>query len=456
MKSVLILSLLSSVISYGVKPMPISKSYWKSSSFRKAFNGSYRINARTEPFVDTKERGLLVSIESLMAKGDRKSALKKLKSSSLSKSSAAVMYNLGNIAYELGDLKLAKKEYLRAIKKFPTFLRAHQNLAAVYSREGDYDKAFPILLEAVRLGSQDGSVMGLLGYCYQQKGDLTAALHAFRNAQLTDPNAIDWKVGEAYCHDSLGDYDKALNLYKTIIKVRPSELQYQLSLADLYQRAGKVEEAIVHLELLRRQKKLDFSNKVLLGGLHFSDGSRVIGAEVVREVLRSDAFKDARLAMNLVRLAMDSGEVALAREFYGMVKPGILEGVGSKRRYKRLEAKILILEGGDIEKITGILKGLIAGDPLDADSLFLLAQQEASVLGLNEEALLHYQQAYAGKGVMKRAALLERGKLLAHLKRYEESLTDLKGYRALLGDVDDKSLNQYILAVERQKESSEY
>ncbi len=60
------------------EPLPLSPEYWKDEGFLKSFNGSYRINAQIEPTVTSEERGLLVSIQSLMAKGEREDALKKI------------------------------------------------------------------------------------------------------------------------------------------------------------------------------------------------------------------------------------------------------------------------------------------------------------------------------------------------------------------------------------------
>mgnify|MGYP001947240561 CR=1 FL=1 len=445
--------LTSLLVSKSAEPLPLSKDYWKSEAFRKAFNGSYRINARIEPYVDTKERELLVAVQVLMAKGERKSALTKLNSSSLAKSSAAVMFNIGNIAFESGDLELAKTQYAAAIKKFPTFLRAQQNLAFVHAREGDYDKAFPYLLEVIKLGSQEGSVMGLLGYCYQQKGNFISALQAFKNAQLTEPENIEWKIGEAYCYDSLGENVKALNLYESIVKQKPAEQQYMLLLINLYQRTGQIDEAIVNLELLRRQGTLDVSNKMLLGALHLSEGSSVIGAEVIREVLKSGELKDADIAMNAVEFAIDKNELDLATEFHSLIKPELVKKLTSETRYQRQSAQILLLQNKETEKALKTLKALIAKDPLDADSLYLLAQYEVSN-SLADEALLHFQQAYSGNGKWKNAALLERGKLLVRLQRFNEALEDLTAYQKQADESRQKQLMDYIKAVKNLERSS--
>tara|TARA_B110000879_G_scaffold64355_1_gene90547 strand:+ start:887 stop:2254 length:1368 start_codon:yes stop_codon:yes gene_type:complete len=446
--------LMSLLGSNAAEPLPLSNDYWKSDAFREAFNGSYRINARIEPFVDTKERELLVAVQAMMAKGERKAALAKLTASTLSNSSAAVMFNIGNIAFELGDLELAMTHYSSAIKIFPTFLRAQQNLAFVHAREGDYDEAFPHLLEVIKLGSQDGSVMGLLGYCYQQKGNFTSALQAFKNAQLTEPDNLEWKIGEAYCYDALGDNGKALNLYQFIVKQKPDEEQYMFLLINLYQRMGAPEEAIVNLELLRRKGSLDIPNKILLGALHLNEGSSVIGAEVIREVMKSDRLTDGNIAMNAVGFAIGNNKLDLAAEFHRLIKPDLVKKLTFSNRYKRQQAQIMILQNKDLETAVELLTGLIENDPLDADSLYLLAQYEASH-ELENEALLHYQQAHVGNGKKKNASLLERGKLLVKLQRYQEALKDLTAYYKSAEGIQLEQLRSYISAVKNLQKSSQ-
>jgi len=101
-----------------------------------------------------------------------------------------------------------------------------------------------------------------------------------------------------------------------------------------------------------------------------------------------------------------------------------------------------------------ILKELIAKDPLDADSLYLLAQHEATH-GLEELALLHFQQAHVGNGKMKNAALLEKGKLLVKLQRYEEAIKDLTDYQEHAEGSQKQQLESYISAVKNLEKSSQ-
>lgn len=449
---ILLTLLLATVSTQAADPLPVSKDYWKSEAFRKSFNGSYRINARVEPFVDTAERGLLVEVQELMAKEQRTNALNKLKSSKLIKTSVAIMFNAGNLGYESGDLKVAEEQFLAAIKKFPTFLRAHQNLAVVYTQQDSYDKAFPHLLEAVRLGSQDGMVMGLLGYCYQQKGSFTSALQAFRNAQLTDSQNLEWKRGEAYCHDQLGDYAKALNLYEEVVKAKPDVANYALLLANLYQRLGRGEDAIVQLELLRRKSLLEDVDKIFLGELHLRYGSYELGTEVIREALKSDLLKEWDAAIEVVRFSLEREDVILAKEFHSLIKAETLDIHKNKVQYERLGAWVALSDDTEEDKqaAVAILQKMIEKNPLDADSLYLLAGYEAKI-GNKEKALLLYQQSNNGEGLFKVRSLLESGKLLVGLKRYQEALKLLTQYSK---SEHSESVESYIRAVKALGESS--
>ncbi len=449
---ILLTLLAATTLTQAAEPLPVSKAYWKSDSFRKAFNASYRINARVEPFVETKERGLLIEVQALMARERRTNALKKLTSSDLIKTSAAIMFNAGNLAYESGDMKVAEEQFLAAIKKFPTFLRAHQNLAVVYTQQDTYDKAYPHLLEAVRLGSQDGMVMGLLGYCYQQKENFTSALQAFRSAQLTDSQNLEWKRGEAYCHDRLGDYGKALNLYEEVVKAKPNEASYALLLANLYQRLDRGEDAIVQLELLRRKKMLEDVDKILLGELHLRYGSRLLGADAIREALKSDQLKESDAALDVVRFSLDREDLELAKEFHALIKPEILITDQNKIQHQRLAAWVAFSDKTveDKQSAVTVLESLIKKNPLDSDSLYLLAGYEAES-GDKEKALLLYQQSHSGEGSLKSRSLLESGKLLVDLKRYKDALKPLTEYAKT---DDSESVKTYVKAVKGLVEAS--
>ncbi len=437
------------LVSGAADPLPLSKNYWKSEAFLKSFNGSYRVNAKVEPHLETKERELLVSIQSLMAKGERKDALKKLQASDLAKTSASVMFNIGNVAFELGELDLAEKSYVLALEKFPSYLRAHQNLAMIYLRDDEkgIENAYKHLLEAVKLGGSNASLLGMLGNCHLQKENYGAAMLAFKNAQLTEPDVLEWQVGEAECYRATGDFEDALRIFKSITLSQGYDSSYEFVMADLYERLERYDEAITVYELLRRKGSLSGEYKAHLGKLQLSEGSRSLGAELLREVLKKGELKDVGTIFELLEHTILSDELVLADELYSLLDTQVLKK--EEYRYRFIGAWIGLNFDKKVESAK-VLAELIKIDPLDAHALFLLAQYEEE-LEAKGKALLFYAQAAKGEGRYKLYALRAKGKLLVSMKRYEEALKVLN--LSKLHDGSDETL-KYIKAVEALYEAS--
>ncbi|BDS08308.1 hypothetical protein NT6N_33480 [Oceaniferula spumae] len=428
MKSLLVFSIQFAVISSllsAAEPLPLSKSYWKDDAFLKSFNGSYRINARIEPAVTTEERGLLVSIQTMMASGDRKGALAKLKSSSLIKTSPAVAFNAGNIQFELGEMESAAEYYQQALKVFPSFRRAHRNLGFVYARSEDWDKAMPSFEEALKLGDQDGSTYGQLAYGRMQKNQYASALQAYRLAQVTQPESIDWKAGIAQCLQHLQRNEEALALIEEVITARPDEVSYYLLQSSIQLSMDKVDDAMANLELVRRMGKLDADNHLLLANLHLRSGSSKLARPVMMAALEMEEKPPLTSALNVLEFTTQTQDWKLAREFAdAMVKawPEVKD-VKLANKQKRLSALIDIDSAENPERGAATLAELIKNDPLDAASLILLARYRVTEKR-NQEAEMLLQQAARIEG-SEYEARVELAKLHVSGNRYEEALKQL-------------------------------
>lgn len=432
-----------------VEPLPISKNYWKSEAFLSSFNGSYRINSKVEPFLETNERELLVSIQPLMEKGERKEALKKLQASDLSKTSASVIFNIGNVAFEEADLELAKKSYLAAIKKFPNFLRAHQNLAMIYLRDSEkgINDAYNHLVQAVKLGGQDASLLGMLGNCHLQKENYSAAMLAFKNAQLSEPETVEWQIGEAECHRATGHYEDALRIFKLVLRNEEYEPGYEFIVADLHERLEQYDQAISIYDFMRRKGDLTGKDKAHLGKLQLSEGSRSLGAELLREILKSGELKESEAIFDLLEYTILLDEIPLASDLYQLLKSDELKS--QKYRYEFIGAWIG-LSTEDKAEAADKMRNLIKQNPLDSHALYLLAKYQEDRQA-RENALLLYSQAANGDGSYKVYSLRAKGKLLVDMKRYEEAIKALKEYKKLS---QDEAANDYIKAVKALFEAS--
>lgn len=411
-------------VASAAEPLPLSKDYWKDETFLKSFNGSYWINARIEPNVTTEEMNLLVSIKELMADGKRKEALGKLEASALVKSSAAVAFNAGNIQFELGGLKQAADYYQSALKIFPSFRRAHRGLGFVYVRENNWDKALASLSEAIRLGDQDGSTYGQLAYGRMHKDQYASALQAFRLAQITQPENIDWKAGVAQCLQHLKRNEEALALLDEVIAVRPQEVSYYLLQSSIHLAMERQDEAITNLDLVRRMGQLNAENHLLLANLHLRAGNNHLARPLLMEALGMGAKPPLVSTLNTLEFITQTGDWKLARDFALTTDKEYERNKGKlEQKQRRLTALIQIESGDDPEVGAATLERLVKTDPLDADSLFLLGRYRASEKRY-EFAEMLFQQAQRIDG-HKYNVSLELAKLYVATSRYSDALKQL-------------------------------
>lgn len=435
-----------------VDPLPLSQEYWKDEVFLKSFNGSYRINARIEPSVSAEERGLLVSIQKLMAEGKREESLKKLQASPLVKTSAAIAFNVGNLQFELGELKKAAEAYQKAISVFPNFRRAHRNLGYVYARENDWEKAMPELEESIRLGDQDGSTYGQLAYGRLQNEQYASALQAYRLAQVTQPDSIDWKAGVAQCLQHLEQNREALALIEEVIQVRPNEPSYYLLQASIQLSMDRADEAIANLELVRRLEQLDADNYLLLATLHLRAGSSNLARPLMMQALELEVKPAQSAALNALEFVTRVRDWKLARSYADALSKAYPEIKNAKLKQQQLRLGALIdIDSGENPARGGkVLEDLIKNDPLDGEALILLAKYRVSEKR-NQEAEMLLQQAARVEN-SGYDALVELAKLYVATKRYRDALDQLDDALNLR---PSESLETYRAAVLNLAEAAE-
>ena len=422
---IIISCLLSCVSVSASEPLALSKDYWKDEAFLKSFNGSYRINARIEPSVSTDERGLLVSVQPLMADGKREEALALLTANELINSSAAIAFNAGNIQFEIGELEAAEQSYLRALELFPSFRRAHRNLGFVYVRQNNWDKALAAFEESIRLGDLDAATFGQLAFGRMQAGQYAAALQSFQMAQLTQPETAEWKAGAAQCMHELKRHEEALSLLDQVIEARPMEAAYYILQVSVYLSMDRIDDAVANLELVRRMGKLDASNYLLLANLHLRSGSTQLARPVMMAAMEMDPKASCEAAVNLLEFVVSIRDWSLARDFSAAIEKSYPDISNDKllRKQKYLRAFVDYESGDDPQRAVSVLEDIVKQDPLAAKPLILLARYRAAKQRY-QEAIMLLDQAAGVEGHEYNASL-ERAKVRVAIKNYTEAVADL-------------------------------
>lgn len=407
------------------EPLPLSTSYWRDPAFLKSFNGSYRIEARIEPVVTTEERGLLVEVQQLMAKDNRTGAIDQLQKSDLTEKSPALTFNLANLQFEEGNLEKAIEGYRKAIAEMPSFRRAQRNLAVALVRQNDLDAALPHLLEAIRLGDADGATYGLLGYCRLQRGEWASALQAYRLAQLSEPDTVDWLAGIAQCLQNLDAREEAAALLDEVVRKRPQESSYAILRASVLLDLDRRTDAVEALELPYRLGTLAPDATLLLADLHLRDGRTSVARERMQAAyVKEDATKpDVSRVAAITASALHLGDLEFAKEALALAAPKAGEPPSNVLRL--LEAMILIQSKENVAGGVDILRDLIARDPADPRPLLELARHlispaNASVEALGEAELLLERAATQPEAEVE--ARLELARLNVRENRYEAAV----------------------------------
>jgi tetratricopeptide (TPR) repeat protein len=409
---------------FAADPLPLATAYWKDPAFLQSFNGSYRIEARIEPSVGTEERGLLVEVQNLMATGNRTGALEKIRTSPLTEKSPALTFNLGNLLFETGDNAKAIAAYESALKEYPSFRRAHRNLALALVRENKLPEALDHLTEAIRLGDSEGSTYGLLGYCRLARKEFASALQAYRIAQVTEPAVAEWKAGIAQCLQETGGKEEAVALLDEVIALRPLESSYAVLLANINLDLDRPDSAAKALELPYRLGVLPPDPTLMLAELHLRAIRPDAAKSATEKAFASDTKPSTGAILRLIATASSQGNWPFAKDLLTKA-----ETAEPSRPMQLAKARYLIDSEEDPAAGSKLLEKLVSEDPTDGTALLALAKHHATT-GQPASAELLLERATADT-VSAYEAHLELVRLLVAQSRYAEALKSTDAALAL-------------------------
>ncbi len=427
---------------------PTARSFWADPAFKKAFMGSYGVNSDIEPYVGEEDRLKLDEITTLM-ETDIRGAQAELETHATEEANAIFDFTLGNIYFQRGELDKAAARYFRSTKKFPNFLRAHKNLGLIHARAGRFDAAIESLTKTVELGGADGTIFGLLGYSYLQKGQFASAESAYRNAVLVQPTVVDWKLGLGKCLFSQEKFGEAAALLSELIEKHADREDFWRLQASAYMGLKQPVKAAENFELLSRMGKAAAEDMMSLGDIYMVQEMNDLAARAYTRAVEMDPAKTAAAGIRGAEILAARGDGEQARKLLGAVRrfgEGKLDDELKKKAMKA-EARIAVAEG-QTAKAAEVLEELVKIDPLDGDALILLGQQYAG-LGKNEKAVFLYERA-AGIEGFEAEAKLRQGQLLVRMSKLEEAIPLLKRAQELK---PRDSVAKYLEQVERLAKS---
>jgi len=220
------------------------------------------------------------------------------------KPSPAFAFILGNAYYAAGDFAKTETSYKDAVARYPSFLRAWNNLGVLYYTTGRFTDAVQAFSRSVSLGDREPATYGLLGYSLEKEGNAIAAEVAYMQALSGDPGNADWQEGLLRLCVEGGQLVRAERIARVLIKNHPAEARFWFTLANILLSANRRLEAVAVLELAAGTGIATTDELVLLGDLYAEQGlnpeALAIYAKLLKPVPETGEQKLLRLAQTLI------------------------------------------------------------------------------------------------------------------------------------------------------------
>ncbi|HEX2851965.1 MAG TPA: tetratricopeptide repeat protein [Opitutaceae bacterium] len=234
--------------------------------------------------------------------------------------SPAFEFILGNACYAAGQIERAEKSYRSAVKRYPNFVRAWNNLGLLCYTSNRFADAIPCLSKAVVLGDRDPSTFGLLGFCLEKEGNVVSAEMAYMQALSGDPANPDWKEGLLRIYIEGKQFGRAENLIAKLVQERPAEKRFWLTRAGVALAQGRKIEAVVLLETSVGIGVAGADELLLLGDLYAEQNLAVEAVAAYQKALGSERDRGEQRLLRFAHILIAAGELTEAEQTLAALK----------------------------------------------------------------------------------------------------------------------------------------
>ena len=153
-------------------------------------------------------------------------------------------YNKGNLYLTKDKLEAALDVYREVLERNPYHAGAHNNLGVVYMRKHLYSEAITEFERAIELDDNYREAYNNLAVAYKEMKMFGEALAAAEKALLVDPNYLLAYRTLAQIHFDSEDYEQAEKYFRQVLKSGREGATLHIQLGLIYQRSGRMEDAI--------------------------------------------------------------------------------------------------------------------------------------------------------------------------------------------------------------------
>lgn len=367
----------------------------------------YAIYERVLTMLGTKPEFALKLLEAMMTEKE--------------KPSPAFEFILGNAYYATGDNAKAEVSYQSAVERFPTFLRAWNNLGILYYATQRYPDAIRCFSKCVTLGDRDPLTFGLLGYSLEQEKRVVQAEMAYMQALTGDSANLDWLEGLLRIYIEGRQFGRAEWLAKDLVKQQPKEPRFWFAYANILLNQGRKLEAIALLEVPASLGVSGATETLLLADLYADQKLVPEAIAAYQRVMAQTPKLGEQKLLTLARLMVYSNNLSQARK--------VLDSFGGKvsaeaRSNFMLTRADLLLAENKWSEARGALEELLKAEPLNGKALLSLGKVYVAEDNL-PRAQFAFEAAYQVPDSLYRACL-ELATLELRNKHYAKTVEYLE------------------------------
>ena len=162
--------------------------------------------------------------------------------------SAEGLYNTGRAFVWAGDYEKALPYFVEAVKQNPRHAEAYLLIGYCNGNLGRYQEALEAYKQSIRIKPDYAHAYLGLGWIYQLLGRYTEEIEALKQAIRINPDLAEAHSMLGLVYQLLGRYTEALEAYKQAIRIKPDFAEAHLCLGMTYGKLGRYAEAIEALK----------------------------------------------------------------------------------------------------------------------------------------------------------------------------------------------------------------
>lgn len=339
---------------------------------KRIINQSSSFLRDREPEMTTEEYALHEKIVTMLSTNPEL-ALKLLESMMNEKErpSPAFEFILGNAYYAANQTERAEQRYRGAVERYPSFLRAWNNLGVLYHTSGRFAEAAECFTKSVALGDRDSMTLGLLGYSLERTQNTIAAEQAYIQAIAAAPGNGDWKEGLLRIYLDGRQYGRAESILRSLIGEKPTEARYWRSYAEMLVADRRKVEAMAVLEAAEAVGAAGPDEWTLLGDLFAEQNLARDATAAYKNVLQPERARGEQKLLQLARIQIASGQLSEAEQTIGAITGNPTPAAHLALLQIRAELFIARQQYADARRQ---LDALLAIAPLDGRALLTLGR----------------------------------------------------------------------------------